>query len=97
MKSCPITPRTPRTNGQNSKYSQMPRYKRVENFIANLFGDSMENENFISTHNESMFRTNKYHLPHLWYQFNSKNELKGDEPEKSSHQNLDFYRDLGPL
>ena len=100
MKLCPVTPRTPRLTaiGTGSKYTNMPRYRKVDNFIANLFGDSMETEHFVSTHNQSStFRSNKYHLPHLWYQFNDRNELRQDNPEKASHQNLDFYRDLGPL
>ena len=73
MKLCPVTPRTPRTTGTGSKYQNMPRYRKVDNFLANLFGDSMENENFVSIQNKSIFRSNKYHLPHLWYQFNEKN------------------------
>ena len=92
VKHAPITPRT---TGSNK--SHVLRYKKVENFTNYLLGSSWENENWVSTHNESALQSHKYHLPHLWYQFDGSGKLKKDEPEKSEHQNLDFFRDLGPL
>ena len=55
-------------------------------------------ENWVSSTNEHYgFKNNRSHLPHLWYQFNDKNELRKAQPDKAENQNIDFFRDLGPI